>query len=211
MENEAKEFRKLFPRGQIPIVLLSILQAGKTLRKKTEKDREDWITRRLYVRLICIPIFRDGPLGIHLKPEIVDPDEPDANMPTGELDLLVSIGHGYEIYFPLEAKRLRVIYANGRLETGSDKYIKEGMMRFVSGQYAPFMEAGAMLGYVYDGNTVEARSDIDRSLQNHAVKLRLLAPQKLSRSQILEDMPVDETLHSLETRIFTIYHVFLAV
>ncbi len=106
---------------------------------------------------------------------------------------------------------MRVTYANGRLETGSDKYIREGMMRFVIGQYAPFMKAGAMLGYIYDGNTVEARSDIDRSVQSHAVKLRLLTPEKLSRSQILKDMPVDETLHSLETRIFTIYHVFLAV
>jgi len=210
MENEAKEFRKLFPKGQIPIVLLSILQAGKTLRKKTERDREDWITRRLYIRLICIPVFRDGPLGIHLKPEIVDP-KMDADTPSGEIDLFVSCGRGYQVYFPLEAKRLRVTYANGRLETGSDKYINEGMMRFVAGQYAPFMETGAMLGYVYDGNTDEARSDIDRSVQSHALKLRLLAPEKLSRSQILKDMPVDETRHALEKCMFTIYHVFLAV
>jgi len=210
MEDEAKAYKRLFPSGHIPTVLACIIEAGRILRKNTETDREDWITRRLYLRLVRLPTFRDGPLGIHLKPEIVNPKF-DADTPSGEIDLLVSCGHGYEVYFPLEAKRLRVTYANGRLETGSDKYIKEGMMRFVTGQYAPFMEAGAMLGYVYDGNTVEARTDIDRFVQSHAVTLRLLTPEKLSRSQILKDMPVDETLHSLETRIFTIYHVFLAV
>ncbi len=210
MEDEAKAYKRLFPSGHIPILLACIFEAGRTLRKKTETDREDCITRRLYLRLVQLSTFRDGPLGIHLKSEIVDP-ELDADTPSGEIDLLVSCGHGYEVYFPLEAKRLRVTYANGRLETGIDKYIKEGMMRFITGQYAPFMEAGAMLGYVYDGNTVEARSDIDRYVQSYAVKLRLLTPEKLSRSQILKDMPVDETHHSLEKRMFTIYHVFLGV
>ena len=91
------------------------------------------------------------------------------------------------------------------------KYIKEGMMRFVTGQYAPLMDSGAMLGYVYDGNVVEARFDIDRSVRTHAIKLKLLAPAQLIRSQILKDMPVDETRHSLEKRIFKIYHLFLGV
>ena len=210
MENEPKELRKLFPKGQIPVILSAIFQAGKTLRKKMERDREDWITRRLFARLITIPIYRDGPLGIHMQPEIPSSD-PDSNYPAGRIDILVSCGQGAEVYFAIEAKRLRVRSSKGKLVLGSKGYVVAGMMRFITGQYAPFMEAGAMLGYVYDGNTNEARIDVDKSVQSHASKLRLLPPGKLSQSQFSKDMPIDKTLHSLETRYFTIYHIFLAV
>ncbi len=103
MEDDTKAYIQLFPSGHIPTVLACIFEAGRTLRKKTETDREDWITRRLYCRLVQLPTFRDGPLCIHLKPEIVDP-KLDANTPSGEIDLLVSCRQGYEVYFPLEAK-----------------------------------------------------------------------------------------------------------
>jgi len=210
MGNEAKDFRGLFPQGQIPIVLSSILQAGSTLQKKTERDREDWITRRLYKRLILIPAFRDGPLGIHLKPEIISINL-DADTPVGEIDLLVSCGLGYEVYFPLEAKKLRVRSRNGEVIPGSGAYVSDGMMRFITGQYAPYMEAAAMLGYVFDGKMDVARVDVDRAVRSKWLELKLMSPKQLLRSNILPASPIDETRHDLGERSFIIYHVFLSV
>lgn len=210
MRTNAEAFKKLFPQGHIPTILASLFRAGKSLRKKTENDREDWITRRLYGRMVRIPAFRDGPLDIRLKPEIVTP-EFDADTPTGEIDLLVSCGHGYEVYFPIEAKRLRFYSSDGKIIPGSGAYVGDGMMRFITGQYAPYVQAAAMLGYVFDGETDVARSDIDALVRSKALELKLKSPGRLSRSNILSGNLVDETQHDLEKRPFIIYHVFLSI
>jgi hypothetical protein len=75
-------------------------------------------------------------------------------------------------------------------------------MRFVTGQYAPFMEAGAMLGYVFDGETDKARSGVDRYVKSKAKELKLKSPKRLMRSQILPNKPIDETRHDLGKRSF---------
>ncbi len=138
MGSEASVFKALFPKRHIPTVLVSILQAGENLRKKTANDLEDWISRRLYWRLIRIYPFRDGPLDIRLQPEIVSVDS-DENASAGKIDFVVSCGLGAEIYFAIEAKRLRVRSTSGKMDAGNDDYVNDGMMRFVSGQYAPFI------------------------------------------------------------------------
>jgi hypothetical protein len=94
---------------------------------------------------------------------------------------------------------------------GGREYVKDGMMRFITGQYAPFMRAGAMLGYVYDGETENARTDIDRQVQKKAKELKLKEPKKLAPSPILPDLPIDETNHDLKKGSFTIFHLFLGV
>ena len=207
---EARAFKPLFPRKNIPPVLSSILQAGETLNKKTANDHENWISRRLCRRLKWIFPFRDGPLNICLQPEIVSVDS-DENTPAGQIDFVVSCGLGAEVYFAIEAKRLRVRSAGGKLDAGNDDYVKDGMMRFVTGQYAPFMKSGAMLGYVYDGDTGKARSGIAKYIQHKAKQLKLMPPRRLAKSYILPNKPIDETRHDLRKRSFTIYHIFIAV
>lgn len=204
-------YGRLFPLHHIPAILLLILQVGKNIRKQTATDREDWLTTRLYRQLIHVPSFRDGPLQIHLQPDIVNSDaDPEKNTPEGRLDLQVSCGLGYEVYFAIEAKRLRVSLPSGFFPGGRE-YVKDGMMRFVAGQYAPFMRAGAMLGYAYDGETENARADIDRQVQKEAKELRLKEPRRLAPSPILPDQPISETKHDLEKRSFTIFHLFCDV
>ena len=104
-------YGRLFPQQHIPVILRLLLQVGKNIRKKTATDLEDWITTRLHRRLIHEPSFRDGPLQIHLHPGIVSSHaDPEINTPEGQLDLQVSCGLGYEVYFAIEAKRLRVSF-----------------------------------------------------------------------------------------------------
>ncbi len=81
----------------------------------------------------------------------------------------------------------------------------------VTGQYAPFMQAGAMLGYIYDGNIKNAHSDIDRQILKHERELKLKEPKKLTPSALISHQCIDETKHDLENRPFTVYHIFLAV
>jgi hypothetical protein len=210
MAGEVRPFRVLFPQRHVPIILISIFQAGKTLRKKTANDLEDWISRRLYWRLIRIYPFRDGPLDIRLQPEIVSVDS-DENTPVGKIDFVVSCGLGAEIYFAIEAKRLRVRSTSGKMDAGNDNYVNDGMMRFVSGQYAPFMKTGAMLGYVYDRDINKARSGVAGYIKSRGKELKLTSPKPLTRASILPDKAIYETRHRLKKRSFLIYHIFLAV
>ena len=210
MAGEPRAFRALFPQRHIPVILISILRAGENLRKKTANDLEDWISRRLYWRLIRIYPFRDGPLDIRLQPEIVSVDS-DENAPAGKIDFVVSCGLGAEIYFAIEAKRLRVRSTSGKMDARNDNYVNDGMMRFVSGQYAPFMKTGAMLGYVYDRDINKARSGVAGYIKSRAKELKLTSPKQLTRASILPDKAIYETRHGQKKRSFLIYHIFLAV
>jgi hypothetical protein len=210
MVGEVRAFRVLFPKRHIPIILISILLAGKTFRKKSQNEIENRLTRRLCIKLNQIPIFRDGPLSIHPQQEILSSD-PDKDTPEGYIDILVSCEFGSEVYFAIEAKRLRVRSISGKMDAGNDDYVNDGMMRFVSGQYAPLMKTGAMLGYVCDGDIKKARSGVARYIKRREKELKLTSPKQLKRASILPDKPIYETWHGLKKRSFLIYHIFLAV
>ena len=210
MNGDSGPFKRLFPQKHIPTILISILKAGKSLHKNTMHDREDWITRRLCFQLGRIPIFRDGPLGVHCKQEILSSD-PEDDSAAGEIDILVSCALGSEVYFAIEAKRLRFLSPGGQLRTGNDEYVKNGMMRFIDGRYSPFMKAGAMLGYVFDGDTGTARLGVDGYIRTKVHELKLKHPKGLVKSEMLPNESVDETRHDLTSRIFTIYHIFIDV
>ena len=180
---EAVAFKYLFPERHIPIILLSLLQAGAALRKRANNEREDLITNRLCRILVGMPKFRDGPLDPQLQPEILSTD-PNEDTPGGRIDLRVACGMGYEVYFAIEAKRLRVCSASGRMNSRSYQYVQEGMMRFVTGQYSPHMRAGAMLGYVFDGKIDKARSSVDKSVRNKTKALKMKPAVGLTRSTI---------------------------
>ncbi|MBW2583546.1 MAG: hypothetical protein JRE36_08215 [Deltaproteobacteria bacterium] len=210
MAGEVREFRVLFPQRHIPIILISILQAGKTLRKKSPNEIENRLTRRFCIKLNQIQIFRDGPLSIHPQQEILSSD-PDKDTPEGYIDILVSCEFGSEVYFAIEAKRLRVRSTSGKMDAGNDDYVNDGMMRFVSGQYAPFMKTGAMLGYVYDKDINKARSGVAGYIKSRVKELKLISPKQLTKASIVPDKPIYETRHGLKKRTFFIYHIFLSV
>ena len=207
---KTREFRDLFPKGHIPIILGSIIQAGETLRRKTPNEIENRLTRCLCIKLNQLLVFRDGPLSIHPQQEILSSD-PDIDTPQGYIDILVSCGYGSEVYFAIEAKRLRVRSIEGKMKAGNDGYVNDGMMRFVTGQYAPYMKTGAMLGYVYDGDIRKARTGIAGYILKKTKELKIVPPKRLARSSMLPEKLVDETRHELGKRMFTIYHVLLSV
>ncbi len=206
MSGDAGYFKKLFPQKYIPVILSSVLDIGSTVHRETDYEREDRISTKICGRLQWIPPFRDGPLAIHPQQEIIDGD-----VVVGRIEILISCGEGSHVYFAIEAKRLRFYNSGGKIRAGNDAYVNAGMMRFVSGQYAPLMETGAMMGYVFDGETGKARSGVAKYIRKKEKYLRLKEPKGLMKSEILTDRQVDETLHDLGERQFTIYHLIVAV
>lgn len=208
-DGKGNALKELFPEEHIPTILTFILKAGSTLRKKTDSDREDWLSHRLCNTIKMFQEYRDSAIRIQYK-AYPDSTDLDLDIPLVEFDLQVQPRESEGSYFVIEAKRLRVRYPS-RFESGSNDYVEEGMMRFVTGKYAPQMESSAMLGYVFDGDIVEARAGIDKSVKSKADELKLNPPKRLKPSRILPGKSIDETCHDLANRTFTIYHIFLPV
>jgi hypothetical protein len=187
-----------------------VLAAAATLKKKTPTDKENWLTRRLHARLIKHSPFRDGPLDIAMQSE-VGYEDIDADRPEGQIDIKVMCGKGAQVYFAIEAKRLRVCHPSGRFDTGSREYVENGMMRFVSGQYAARMNSGAMLGFVFDGNTEAARIDVLAAVERGRGNLKLCPGPPLRRSTTLPDHTINESEHLSGDRRLTLYHILVAV
>lgn len=202
--------RDLFPGDDVQRVLEALRWSCRDLRKQNDTEFEDRITARLWKGLNRREPFRDGPLHVGLQAAVLD-SHSAREAPEGRVDLQVTCGKGPDVYFAIEAKRLRVRHAGGRIQTGAPEYVDEGMMRFVNGQYAPRMSAGSMLGYVFDGNIVRARADVSGAINARRAALRLAAPQILNRSRMPVIPPVDETRHRLPRRNFTLYHMLTPV
>ena len=76
-----------------------------------------------------------------------------------------------DIYFCLETKRLNVI-KDGQTRTYASEYVRFGMMRFVTGQYAKAVRHGGMIGYVLDGDLL----DLEPALRDALVLELPLSP-----------------------------------
>lgn len=139
---------------------------------------------------------------------VIDDDEPEI---TGRADIIYTRGKGLETYFPVEAKRLFVTYPSGKNASLVTDYIDDGMMRYVTGQYASKMTEGAMLGYVCDSTITKARSALSAEVDKQALTVRL-GENGSWQGSVLAVTPLgDETRHDLGNRSFTMYHILTKV
>lgn len=210
MNGDASSFYKLFPTDKIPMIFSAIVSASNFLYRKNECEHEVRISRRLHKLLILNNPFRDGPLTIHLEPEVPDTDM-DVDNPGGKIDFVVPSTSGYHAYFAIEAKRLRYKSTSGKLKTGHSYYIDGGVMRFVNGQYAPYTQTGAMLGYVFDGRTELVLAGIRNLVRKRMGQLRISTAGGLQYSHSINGTKIHITEHSLNGRKFLLYHLFLTV
>ena len=210
MSGDAGSFISLFPKGSIPSILNAVSKAGDSLHKKVDNEHENRVSIHFYSLITRVYPFKSGPFDIRLQPQIIDTSSNNSTL-SGQIDFIVSCGLGFETYFAIEAKRLRVRSEKGKMVAGNDYYVNDGMMRFVTSQYAPFMVSGAMLGYVYDGDIKQARSGVAKYIDRKRKELKLMPPEKLIKSSIVASKEFYETRHDLKERVFTLYHVFLDV
>ena len=228
MTGNPEQWREPFPENEIPFILTAVLRCMADERKKSQDEHENAISIRLWKKLRLDQELRQRP--VLPLPEVWEIYENSPESSVGRLDIgfiySTGISHPWPI-FAIEAKRLHVTFQSGwkslvpeYVTSKTRKTVEEeqGMMCFVSGRYSHGLDAGAMLGYVFDGNVRGARDSISKTINNHAAKLKLNVIGVLRNSQIVPNQSeILESLHQSpgettgRSKSFTIYHLLVAV
>jgi hypothetical protein len=109
----------------------------------------------------------------------------------GRIDIAVLLDRERERYLAYECKRLNVVGPSGRssLATG---YVTQGMMRFITEQYAEDLPLGCMLGYVMDGDVPFALSRVEEAIKVHSPLALQEGPNTIAS---IQTVPRFETSH----------------
>jgi hypothetical protein len=83
--------------------------------------------------------------------------------PSGRVDIKLRSGYEYHDFLLIECKRV-----HGKKRNLARKYVEEGVMRFVSGKYAPGHGHGVMMGFAVDRDATAAAGLIEDVLSTHA-------------------------------------------
>jgi hypothetical protein len=196
-----------FPEDLVPRLLDLVTETWADFERPGETDLEVPITRRFKRALKQAKDFRRLPVRIEREsPE----DDPDTGEERGRIDLkfLPAVSAREEVYLAFECKRLNAV-EDGHRRTLAPEYVTEGVMRFVTGQYAATMLHGGMIGYVLDGKCADAIRLVERNIISRSGELKMETPAALGKSALRpENDMIRETTH-LVGRRFRLHHVFL--
>jgi hypothetical protein len=199
-----------FQQHLMPAVLAHVVTTWERMQKPGPSDLEDAISDKLFSALVNAKRRSDFPFLIRREDLEFDTD---LAKETGRKDIVFFPSlQQEEIYLCLEAKRLNAMIS-GRRESLADKYVTEGMQRFVDGKYARFVRHGAMLAYVLDGQIHRAIKNIENNIRSRLTKLGMEKNTGFVASAIRPDDPrTKETHHRRphENATFRIHHLFVA-
>lgn len=197
----------------LPDLLRLIEETWNTLSGPLQNAREDTVTNALCRALRTNRTLRDMPF--YIIPQMVEL-EPLHEEDEGRIDIAflpsgIQGPPNESIYFCLECKWLNVT-ANKQKRPGGSEYVKYGMQRFVTGQYAKAVKHGGMVGYVQDGDIPGAIANIENNVQKHHKILNMTPPGVLETSSILSTPRTRESFHSRngEDIAFRIHHIFVS-
>lgn len=74
-----------------------------------------------------------------------------------QYDIAFVLYENTKVMWPMEAKVLRT-------ERNVSRYVRDIEQEFLTGRYAPFVNGGAMLGYLFGGSTIKTLANIERQL-----------------------------------------------
>jgi len=103
----------------------------------------------------------------------------------GIIDIAVLFDWERERYLAYECKRLNVINAGGRSSLAT-VYVTQGMMRFLTEQYAEQLPVGCMLGYVLDGDVSFAQERLAAAIASHSPLTVIDGPAPLTSIETIE-------------------------
>jgi hypothetical protein len=135
------------------------------------QPEEDEVTINLVDLLMKDPIVRTLCYWIEYQFEPFGVGDDGARYSKGIIDLTIFLDFDRETYLPYECKRLNVVHKGGRSSLATP-YVKEGLMRFVTEQYAEGLPVGCMLGYVMDGDLPFALQQVHAAITAEATALR---------------------------------------
>lgn len=113
----------------------------------------------------------------------------------GIIDIAVLFDWNRERYLAYECKRLNVINGGSRSSLAT-VYVTQGMMRFLTEQYAEQLPVGCMLGYVLDGDVPFANSRIADAIGSHVPLALAEGPTPLAAIEMIERF---RTRHTRQT------------
>ena len=137
--------------------------------KKNEMTHEDHITNHLVQSLI-----RTKKLPGRIIPQyslLIEDAAGNVRM-SSHIDFVITIGDDEDVYLACECKRLNVPYKSGTKGLVGE-YVKEGLMRFVTGQYSNGLPHAMMLGYVMNAKSDHALRGIKRAINVRQIQTRL--------------------------------------
>ena len=91
----------------------------------------------------------------------------------GILDMALFLDQDHERYIAYECKRLNVISKKGVRSSLAGTYVDDGLMRYVTAQYAESLPFGCMIGFVMDGDTSFAIQQLASAVDERKRKLKI--------------------------------------
>jgi len=152
-------------------------------------------TKRVPGRFICqYPLLAQDADGNVSAPSIID--------------FVLTIGDDEDVYLASECKRLNVPCKTG-VRALAGKYVDEGLMRFVTGQYSNGLPLAMMLGYVMNAKTDAAKRDVKKAMARRSVTIGLLSEWD---DPAVSGRPLRfHTMHACaQEHVIEIAHTFLA-
>jgi hypothetical protein len=126
----------------------------------------DLLWKDSVVRRLCYYVeYHFEPWGI---------DNNGAKFSKGQIDIGFLLEQDRDRYLAYECKRLNVVNAGARSSLAT-LYVTDGMMRFLTEQYAESLPVGCMLGYVMDGDLSFALKQVTKAIDDNKTPLALIA------------------------------------
>ena len=206
---DPRGFADFFPDGLVDEMLETLLVSWEKMPKPPAGTIETKISRRYGQFIRAEKDRRELPFRVSVEDSLT---HPVTYAEAGRIDLsLHPVGSNREaLYFALEAKRLRVRYDSGLHANTAEYTGKEGMLCFISGQYAAAMPQGGMVAYVMDGNVAAAKVAVRDRILKEAKLLCLPSGGDLvaSRHKATEAR-LAESAHQLKSGPLLLHHLFL--
>lgn len=127
---------------------------------KGSMTHEDYITNHLVAALI-----RTRKLPGRIVPQypLLSLNAQQLLKVGSKIDFVLTIGDEEDVYLACECKRLNVPYKR-KTRALAHEYVRDGLMRFVSGQYSRGLPLAMMLGYVMDQHVDIAHQRVKRAI-----------------------------------------------
>jgi hypothetical protein len=132
---------------------------------KGTMTHEDFITNHLVNALI-----RRKTLPGRIVPQysLLAPNAQQLLKVGSKIDFVLTIGDDEDVYLACECKRLNVPYKK-KTRALAHEYVRDGLTRFVTGQYANGLPLAMMIGYVMDAQVTFAHERLKKALQRSKI------------------------------------------
>ena len=202
--------RELFPLGFSGEVMLHIVETWRALLLNHQVKHETSITAVFRDALVAAYVAAGRSWFITLEDPITDPGF-GTELGRNDLRFYPQNHYGQTVFFTVECKRLRVSTATG-ISALADKYVEDGIQRFVDGRYSSGLPCGGMVGYVMDNEVSKAFSAVQTAIKTRRKMVKLKPRSLRSPSAVLPDYGWSaDTVHNAKEGGFTVHHALLGV